>query len=214
MDQPASQNYPMEGEVFFPSPEVVANANVQEYEALYKYSIEDPQGFWGERAGELEWYQKWDKVLDDSNHPFYKWFVGGKTNIVHNALDRHLKTYRKNKLALIWEGEPGDTRTYSYYSLNLGVCKFANVLRSLGVKKGDIVTIYLPRIPEHDLKAYAERHGLPEHPLVAKGYPSIGCVPCTSRVAVGEDARAGRWRGLDKTECGIHVPAEADGSGI
>jgi phosphoadenosine phosphosulfate reductase len=65
-----------------------------------------------------------------------------------------------------------------------------------------------------DLKAYAERHALPEHPLVAKGYPSIGCVPCTSRVAVGEDSRAGRWRGLDKTECGIHVPAEADGSGI
>lgn len=65
-----------------------------------------------------------------------------------------------------------------------------------------------------DLKAYAERHALPEHPLVAKGYPSIGCVPCTSRVAVGEDQRAGRWRGLDKTECGIHVPAEADGSGI
>ncbi len=65
-----------------------------------------------------------------------------------------------------------------------------------------------------DLKAYAERHALPEHPLVAKGYPSIGCVPCTSRVAVGEDQRAGRWRGLDKSECGIHVPAEADGSGI
>jgi phosphoadenosine phosphosulfate reductase len=65
-----------------------------------------------------------------------------------------------------------------------------------------------------DLKAYAERHGLPEHPLVAKGYPSIGCVPCTSRVAVGEDIRAGRWRGLDKTECGIHMPLETDGSGI
>lgn len=65
-----------------------------------------------------------------------------------------------------------------------------------------------------DLKAYAEKHGLPEHPLVAKGYPSIGCVPCTSRVAVGEDIRAGRWRGLDKTECGIHMPLETDGSGI
>jgi len=65
-----------------------------------------------------------------------------------------------------------------------------------------------------DLKAHAERHGLPEHPLVAKGYPSIGCVPCTSRVALGEDLRSGRWRGLDKSECGIHMPSEADGSGI
>ncbi len=87
-------------------------------------------------------------MLDDSDTPFFKWFVGGKTNIVHNALDRHLKTYRKNKLALIWEGEPGDTRTFSYFALNREVCKFANVLKSLGVKKGDIVTIYLPRIPE------------------------------------------------------------------
>jgi len=73
---------------------------------------------------------------------------GGKTNIVYNALDRHLKTYRKNKLALIWEGEPGDTRTFSYFSLNREVCKFSNVLRSMGVQKGDIVTIYMPRIPE------------------------------------------------------------------
>lgn len=138
----------LEGEVFYPAQDVVAQANVQEYEALYKRSIEDPQGFWAERAEELEWFQKWDKVLDDSNPPFFKWFVGAKTNIVHNALDRHLKTWRRNKLALIWEGEPGDMRTFSYYALNREVSKFANVLKSLGVKKGDIVTIYLPRIPE------------------------------------------------------------------
>ena len=73
------------------------------------------------------------KMLYDSHPPFYKWFVGGKTNIIYNAIDRHLKTYRKNKLALIWEGEPGDTRTFSYFSLNREVCKFANVLRSMGV---------------------------------------------------------------------------------
>ncbi|HKJ26857.1 MAG TPA: acetate--CoA ligase [Anaerolineales bacterium] len=135
-------------ELYPPPKNITENANVKEYEKLYQYSIDDPEGFWGERADELEWFQKWDKVLDDSNAPFFKWYSGGKVNIVHNALDRHLKTHRKNKLALIWEGEPGDTRSYSYYALNREVCKFANVLRSLGVKKGDIVTIYMPRIPE------------------------------------------------------------------
>ncbi len=142
------QSESMEGEVYFPSDEMAAQANVQEYEALYQYSIEHPQEFWAERAGELGWYQKWDQVLDDSQAPFYKWFVGGKTNIVHNAIDRHLTTWRKNKLALIWEGEPGDRRTFSYHALNREVSKFANVLRGMGVKKGDIVTIYMPRIPE------------------------------------------------------------------
>jgi len=146
-DRPVS-NEQMEQEVYYPSPEVVEAAHVKEYEALYRRSLEDPEGFWGERAEELEWFQKWDKVLDDSNAPFYKWFVGGKTNIVHNAIDRHLKTHRKNKLALIWVGEPGDVRTFSYFALNRNVSKFANVLKSMGVKKGDIVTIYLPRIPE------------------------------------------------------------------
>ncbi|MBN2385455.1 MAG: acetate--CoA ligase [Anaerolineales bacterium] len=146
MDPKDKQEY--EGEVFFPSPEIVAAAHVQDREALYRRSIEDPQSYWAERAEELEWFQKWDQVLDESNPPFFQWFVGGKTNIVHNAVDRHLKTYRKNKLALIWEGEPGDVRTYSYFALNREVCRFANVLRSMGVHKGDIVTIYMPRIPE------------------------------------------------------------------
>ena len=136
------------GELYYAPEHILKQANVREYEELYRRSVEDPQGFWAERAEELEWFQPWDRVLDDSEKPFYKWFIGGKTNIVYNALDRHLKTSRKNKVALIWEGEPGDTRMFSYFSLNREVCKFANVLRSMGVKKGDIVTIYLPRIPE------------------------------------------------------------------
>jgi acetyl-CoA synthetase len=148
IDKPANSSDSVEGEVYHPSSEVVASAHVKEYEEVYKWSLEDPEGFWGERAEELEWFQKWDKVFDDSDAPFYKWFVGGKTNIVHNAIDRHLKTHRKNKLALIWVGEPGDSRTFSYYALNREVSKFANVLKSMGVKRGDIVTIYLPRLPE------------------------------------------------------------------
>jgi len=143
-----SQEQQFEGEVYFPSDEVVANANIQDYETWYRRSIEDPEGFWAERAEELEWEQKWGKVLDDSNAPFFKWFVGAKTNIVHNAVERHLKTWRRNKLALIWEGEPGDLRTFSYHALAREVCKMANILKSMGVRKGDIVTIYMPRIPE------------------------------------------------------------------
>jgi len=135
-------------EFYYPNQDILTNANVSEYDSLYSRSIADPQSFWGERASELEWFKEWDKVLDDSNPPFFKWFSGGVTNIVYNCLDRHLKTWRKNKLALIWEGEPGDVRTFSYFALNREVCKFANVLRSMGVRKGDIVTIYLPRIPE------------------------------------------------------------------
>jgi len=134
--------------LYAPSSEVKAAAHIKEYDALYQQSLQDPAGFWAERAEELEWFQKWDQVLDDSNAPFFKWFTGGRTNIVHNAIDRHLSTHRKNKVALIWEGEPGDKRSFSFFALNREVSKFANVLKSLGVKKGDIVTIYLPRIPE------------------------------------------------------------------
>jgi acetyl-CoA synthetase len=157
-------------DIYYPSEEVVKAAHIQEYESMYQRSLEDPQGFWGEMAEDLEWYRKWDRVLDDSDAPFFKWFVGGETNIVLNALDRHLSTSHKNKLALIWEGEPGDVRTFSYFALNREVCKFANVLRSMGVKKGDIVTIYLPRIPEQVIAMLAcAKIGAP-HSVVYGGF--------------------------------------------
>ncbi len=142
------QDGKLNGEVFYPSPEVVAQANVKDPEAARKEAADNLESYWARRANELEWYQKWDKVLDDSNKPFYKWFVGGKTNIVLNAIDRHVRTWRRNKLALIWEGEKGEVRTMSYHALAREVCKFANVLKSMGVTKGDRVTIYMPRILE------------------------------------------------------------------
>jgi len=139
----------LEGDVYYPSDDVVAQAVVQNWEEMAEFALKDLEGFWAERAEELEWFEKWDKVLDDSNKPFFKWFVGGKTNIVHNAVDRHVKTWRKNKLALIWVSEDGkEERTYSYYSLNREVNRFANIIKAMGVTKGDRVTIYLPRIPE------------------------------------------------------------------
>lgn len=135
--------------VFRPAPEVVETAHVPDYDALRAQAAADPPAFWEAQAKELlDWYAPWTKVLDDSNPPFFKWFTGGKTNVVLNALDRHQRTANRNKLALVWEGEDGSLKTYSYFALNREVCEFANVLRSMGVKKGDRVTIYMPRIPE------------------------------------------------------------------
>ena len=134
--------------MFHPEASVVKRARIKDYDKLYRESITDREGFWAREAEELSWYQKWDRVLDDSNKPFYKWFTGGKTNVVANAIDRHLNSATRNKLALIWEGEPGDMRTYSYFALNREVSKFANVLKAMGAKKGDIITIYMPQIPE------------------------------------------------------------------
>lgn len=135
-------------QLFNPSQQVIDYANVKEYDNNYADSIANPLDFWEKQAETLEWTTKWDKVLDDSNPPFFKWFTGGKTNIILNAIDRHLKTANRNKLAIIWEGEPGDLRSFSYHALNREVCEFANILKAMGVKKGDIVTIYLPQIPE------------------------------------------------------------------
>lgn len=133
---------------YFPSQNIIENANVKEYDELYRYSIKERENFWAQQAVNLIWPKKWDKILDASNAPFYKWFTGAKTNIVLNALDRHQQTSIRNKLALIWEGEPGDVRTFSYHALNREVSQFANILKSMGVKKGDVVTIYMPQIPE------------------------------------------------------------------
>lgn len=143
------QQAKLDGEVYYPSPEVVAQANAQDWDKIAEFARNDLQGFWAKEAEQLEWFKKWDKVLDDSNKPFYKWFVGGKVNIAYNCVERHLKTPHKNKLALIWESEDGkQDRTFSYYSLNREVNRMANIIKSMGINKGDRVTIYMGRVPE------------------------------------------------------------------
>lgn len=137
-----------ETQVWPPPAEVVERATVKDYEALRNRALEDPLAFWEREAEELHWHRRWDRVLDDRDAPFYRWFAGARTNIVANALDRHLAGPTRNKLAYIWEGEDGTVRTVSYWALNREVCQFANVLKSMGVAKGDRVTIYLPRILE------------------------------------------------------------------
>jgi acetyl-CoA synthetase len=131
---------------FPPPPEFRARAIVRD-EAIYAEAERDPEAFWEKFAAELEWSRPWDKVLD-WQPPHAKWFVGGQLNVSVNCLDRHVRGARRNKAALIWEGEPGDRRTLTYFELYRQVSTFANVLKALGVKKGDRVALYLPLIPE------------------------------------------------------------------
>ncbi|MFV0407044.1 MAG: acetate--CoA ligase [Propioniciclava sp.] len=136
-------------DVFHPHPAIGATSHVPDPDTQRITALADPVGYWAEQAAELEWFEPWEQVLDDSDAPFYRWFAGAKVNIVHNCLDRQLTGPNKNKLALIWQSEDGnDRRTFSYYSLNRQVNKMANIIKSMGVGKGDRVTIYLPRIPE------------------------------------------------------------------
>ncbi|MBX9681823.1 MAG: acetate--CoA ligase [Gemmataceae bacterium] len=139
-----------ESRQFPPSAEFSAKAHVKspaEYETLFERAEADPEKFWAEQAESLDWFKKWNSVLSGSE-PFWKWFDGGKINASYNCIDRHLTGPRKNKAAIIWEGEPGDTRVLTYQTLHREVCKFANVLKKEGIKPGDRVTLYMPMIPE------------------------------------------------------------------
>ena len=139
-----------ENRVFPPPAEFAAKALIKslpEYEALYKRSIEDPEGFWAEMAREIDWFTPWTKVTEGGMGSA-KWFVGGKLNLSHNCVDRHAKGARKDKVALLWEGEPGEVRKLTYGELHAQVQRFANVLKGLGVKKGDRVAIYMGMCPE------------------------------------------------------------------
>ena len=135
-----------EDRTFLPSQEFRDNAQVKD-DSIYAEAERDPEAFWARFAEELEWSRKWDRVLD-WQPPHAKWFVGGKLNASVNCIDRHVRGPRRNKAAIIWEGEPGDRRTLTYYDLYREVSQFANVLKSLGVTKGDRVAIYLPLVPE------------------------------------------------------------------
>jgi len=141
-----------EERVFQPPEELSKSAHIRsldQYKEIYQRSLDDPEGFWAEAAEQLDWYKKWDKVLvEDFNEGKHEWFVGGKLNVSYNCLDRHLKTWRKNKAALIWEGDIGDSKTLTYQQLYHEVCRFANVLKKHGIQKGDRVAIYLPMILE------------------------------------------------------------------
>jgi acetyl-CoA synthetase len=165
--------------------------SLAEYEALFARAERDPDGFWAEVAGGIDWFVPWSKVLD-WQPPWAKWFVGGKLNLAWNCLDRHLATPRRNKAALIWEGEPGDSRTLTYHELHREVCTFANGLHGLGVRAGDRVMIYMPLIPEIAIAMLACARIGATHSVVFGGF----------------SAEALRDRSLD---CGAKVIVTADG---
>jgi acetyl-CoA synthetase len=159
----------------FPPPESFAQAahikSLGEYRGLYEASLRDPEGFWAQQAETLRWSKKWDRVLE-WNPPFAKWFSGGTLNLSENCLDRHVTTWRKNKAAIIWEGEPGDTRTLTYQELLREVGRFGNVLKALGVRKGDRVGIYMPMIPEAAVAMLACARIGATHTVVFGGFSS------------------------------------------
>jgi acetyl-CoA synthetase len=139
-----------EHRVFPPDEEFSEHAHIrsmEQYRELYAKSIQDPEGFWGEMAQALHWFAPPQRVLEE-DPPRARWFVGGTTNLSYNCLDRHLTSLRRNKAAILWEGENGDTRILTYHQLHREVCRFANVLRKLGVRAGDRVAIYMGMVPE------------------------------------------------------------------
>ena len=139
-----------EERLFPPAQDFAARAefgSLEAYQKVWDEAHADPEAFWAKLAEELHWFKPFDKVLK-WEEPLAHWFVGGRTNVSYNCLDVHLATARKNKAALIWEGEPGDQRTLTYQQLHREVCKFANVLKTLGIKQGDVVSIYMPMVPE------------------------------------------------------------------
>jgi acetyl-CoA synthetase len=139
-----------ETRLFPPAAAFSAQARIKslaEYEQLYQRARDNPEGFWGEQAESLHWFRRWDKVLI-WNEPHAQWYAGGKLNVSYNCVDRHLQNGRANKAAIVWEGEPGDSRVLRYQDLYREVCKFANVLKGLGIQAGDRVTLYMPMIPE------------------------------------------------------------------
>lgn len=198
----------LEGRVFSVPEKLKKTAYIrglEEYNKIYKESIADPETFWAEKAEQLHWFKKWDKVTDcDFENAKIEWFKGGKLNVSYNCIDRHLKT-RKDKAAIIWEAEPeGESKTYTYQLLHEEVCKFANVLKKRGVKKGDRVTIYMPMVPELAIAMLACTRIGAIHSIVFGGFSAEALrdriQDCESSILITTDGsyRAGRVIGLKK----------------
>lgn len=188
----------LENRHFEPPSEFAKNALIgdsDQYRKLYERSIKEPEAFWAEAAEELHWFKKWDSVLDESEAPVYKWFSGARTNLCYNCVDRHLEGPDRNKAAIIWEGEPGDSRVLTYQDLHREVCKFANGLKEIGIKKGDRVALYLPMIPELVLAVLACARIGAVHTVIFAGFSADSIRDrvndCAAKCVITSD---GGWR--------------------
>src|SRR5436190_10085420 len=187
-----------EARVFHPAADFAEKAHIKSFDELESLRAEasaDPEAFWARFAeSELHWFRKWDDVLK-WEPPHAQWFLGGQINISYNCLDRHLSTLRRNKAALIWEGEPGDTRTLTYQQLHTEVCRCANALKKLGVQKGDRVALYMPLIPELAISMLACARLGATHSVIFGGFSSSALIDrindAQCRVVVTAD---GGWR--------------------
>ncbi len=183
----------------FPPPEEFAEqariGSMEEYRRLYEESVKDPESYWDSVASELHWFKKWDTVLDESEKPFFKWFTGGRTNLAYNCIDRHLAGADRNKAAIIWEGEPGDSRVLTYFDLYREVNQFANALRKLGIQKGDRIALYLPMIPELAIATLACARIGAVHTVIFAGFSANSIrdrvVDCGAKCVITAD---GGWR--------------------
>lgn len=202
----------VKSEAISPPQQVISRTNVrtlEEYEQMWQRSIDDPEAFWAEQAKEfLHWEKPWNKVLSyDFNEGWARWFEGGKTNVSYNCLDRNLKSWRRNKAAIIWESDEGQTKIYTYQSLYYRVCRFANVLKKHGIKKGDRVAIYLPMIPEIAIAMLACARIGAIHTIVFSGFSASSLRDrirdCGAKILITADAglRGGRF---------VPLKAEAD----
>src|SRR3954447_8530617 len=188
----------LQEERIFPPPQSFSESahikSMAELESLRAEAAADPESFWARMAEELHWFKKWDTVLK-WDPPHAEWFGGGKINISYNCLDRHLTTWRRNKAALIWEGEPGETRTFTYQQLHTEVCKFANVLKHANIQRGDRVALYLPLIPELAIAMLACARIGATHSVIFGGFSSTALVDrmndATCKAVVTAD---GGWR--------------------
>lgn len=196
-----------ENRKFNPNPQFVKQAKIagmDAYKELYQKSIEKPLEFWSDVANELHWFKPWDKVLDESNAPFYQWYTNAKTNISYNCLDRQVEAGKGDKVAFYWEGEPGDKKAFTYKELLDEVCRFSNVLKSLGVKKGDRIALYLPMIPELIFAVLACARIGAVHSVIFAGFSSESIrdrvEDCQARMVITADGGYRRGKILDSLQ--------------
>lgn len=193
-----------ENRKFNPNPQFVKQAKIagmDAYKELYQKSIEKPLEFWSDVGNELHWFKPWDKVLDESNAPFYQWYTNAKTNISYNCLDRQVEAGKGDKVAFYWEGEPGDKKAFTYKELLDEVCRFSNALKSLGVKKGDRIALYLPMIPELIFAVLACARIGAVHSVIFAGFSSESIrdrvEDCQARMVITADGGCRRGKILE-----------------
>src|SRR5215469_6044243 len=194
-----------EERMFPPTDEMVANANItaymkskgfNDYESFYQWSLSHRFEFWNDMAKELSWFEPWKTTFEWTDKPFFKWFVGGKFNIVYNCLDRHMDTPVRNKVAFYWEGDKGEIRTITYEQLYKLTNQLAKGLQNLGVKKGDRVAIYMPAVPEQVIAVLAVARLGAVHTVVFGGFAASALrdriIDAQAKVVITAD---GNYRG-------------------